>query len=85
VGAPDTILGYPYVINQSMTTPATAVKSILFGDLSKYIVRDVRDVTLLRLDERFAEYHQVAFLAFARSDGDLLDSGTDPIKAHTQG
>jgi HK97 family phage major capsid protein len=85
VGVPDTILGYPYVINQSMTAPATTVKSILFGDLSKYIVRDVRDVTLMRLDERFAEYHQVAFLAFARSDGDLLDAGTDPLKAHTQG
>ena len=85
VGVPDTILGYPYVINQSMTAPATTVKSILFGDLSKYIVRDVRDFTLLRLDERFAEYHQVAFLAFSRHDGDLLDAGTDPVKYHVQG
>lgn len=85
VGAPDTILGYPYVINQSMTAPATAVKSIIFGDLSKYLVRDVRDVTLLRLDEKFADYHQVAFLAFSRHDGDLLDAGTDPVKVHLQG
>jgi HK97 family phage major capsid protein len=85
VGAPDEILGFPYVVNQSMTAPATAVKSILFGDLSKYIIRDVRDFTLLRLDERFAEYHQVAFLAFSRHDGDLLDAGTDPVKYHLQG
>jgi HK97 family phage major capsid protein len=84
VGQPDMIHGYPYVVNQSMTTPATGVKSILFGDFSKYIIRDVRDVTLLRLDERFAELHQVAFLAFARADGDLLDAGTDPIKYGTQ-
>ena len=84
-GAPDTVLGYPYVINQSMTTPATTVKSILFGDLSKYIIRDVRDVSLLRLDERFATFHQVAFLAFSRHDGDLLDAGTDPVKHHVQG
>lgn len=83
-GQPDLIHGYPYVINQSMTTPATGVKSILFGDFSKYIIRDVRDVTLLRLDERFAEQHSVAFLAFARSDGDLLDAGTDPVKYATQ-
>jgi HK97 family phage major capsid protein len=82
---PDSILGYPYVINQSMTAPATSVKSILFGDLSKYLVRDVRDFTLIRLDERFAEYHQVAFLAFSRHDGDLLDAGTDPVKYHVQG
>lgn len=81
-GAPDTILGYPYTINQSMAVAAGsgAAKSILFGQLNKYIVRDVRDVTLLRLDERFAEYHQVAFLAFSRHDGDLLNAGTNPVK-----
>lgn len=83
-GQPDQIHGYPYVINQSMTTPATGVKSILFGDFSKYIIRDVREVTLLRLDERFAEQHSVAFLAFARSDGDLLNAGTAPVKYGTQ-
>lgn len=83
-GQPDMIHGYPYVINQSMTTPATTVKSILFGDFSKYIIRDVRDVTLVRLDERFAEQHSVAFLAFARADGDLLDAGTRPVKYATQ-
>jgi HK97 family phage major capsid protein len=78
-GQPNTILSYPYIVNQSMTTPATAVKSILFGDFSKYIIRDVRDITLLRLDERFAEFHQVAYLAFSRQDGDLLDAGTHPV------
>jgi HK97 family phage major capsid protein len=85
LGAPDTVLGYPYVINQSMAAPATGVSSIVFGDLSKYLIRDVREVTLLRLDEKFADYHQVAFLAFSRHDGDLLDAGTDPVKAHVQG
>ena len=39
-------------------------KSLLFGDFSKYLIRDVKDFTLLRLDERFAEFLQVAFLAF---------------------
>ena len=83
-GQPDLVMGFPYVINQSMTTPATGVKSILFGDLSKYIIRDCRDVVLIRLDERYADYHQVGFLAFARSDGDLLDAGTHPVKYGTQ-
>jgi len=83
-GQPDTILGYPYTINQSMTTPATGVKSILFGDFSKYIIRDVRDVTVVRLDELFAVLGQVAFLALSRHDGDLLDAGTHPIKYGTQ-
>jgi len=80
VGQPDTIAGYPYTINQSMAAPASAAKSILFGDFSKYIIRDVMQIELRRLDERFAEFGQVAFLAFARSDGDLLDAGTNPIK-----
>jgi HK97 family phage major capsid protein len=79
-GAPDTILGYGFVINNDMATMATSGKSVLFGDFSKYIIRDVADVSLLRLDERFAEFHQVAFLAFSRHDGDLLDAGTHPIK-----
>jgi HK97 family phage major capsid protein len=77
---PDTILGYPFVINQSMASPGSTAKKVLFGDFSKYIVRDVRDFTLLRLDERFAELGQVAFLAFSRHDGDLLDAGTHPVK-----
>jgi HK97 family phage major capsid protein len=83
-GQPDSILGFPYVINQSMASPGSSAKKVIFGDLSKYLIRDVRDVTLLRLDERFAEYHQVAFLAFSRHDGDLLDAGTDPVKHMAQ-
>ena len=84
LGAPDTILGFPYVINQSMASPGSSAKKILFGDFSKYIVRDVRDFTLLRLDERFAELQQVAFLAFSRHDGDLLNAGTNPVKYMSQ-
>ena len=81
-GAPDTILGYPYFINQSMAVAAGsgAAKSILFGRLSKYWIRDVADIQLFRLDELYAEYYQVAFVAFSRHDGDLLDAGTHPVK-----
>jgi HK97 family phage major capsid protein len=81
-GEPDTILGDGYIVNQAVAVAAGsgAGKSIAYGDLSKYIIRDVRDITLMRLDERFAEYHQVAFLAFSRHDGDLLDAGTNPVK-----
>jgi HK97 family phage major capsid protein len=80
-GAPGTLLGYPVVVNNDMTTATTnGSKAVLFGALQKYIIRDVVNVTLLRLDERYADYHQVAFLAFARSDGNLLDAGTHPVK-----
>lgn len=83
-GDPDTINGYPYTINQQMAS-GNASKAILFGDLSKYLVRDVLDVQFKRLDERYAEFGQVAFLAFSRHDGDLLDAGTHPVKYLTMG
>jgi len=79
-GAPDTINGYRYVINQDMPAMTAGLKSVLFGDLSKYLVRECTDIVLMRLNERYADYHQVAFLAYMRSDGDLLDAGTHPVK-----
>jgi HK97 family phage major capsid protein len=79
---PDTLFGYPYVINNSMvSTLANGVRSIVFGELQKYIVREVRGITILRSDERFIDSHQSAFLAFARYDADLLNAGTGPVNA----
>jgi HK97 family phage major capsid protein len=77
---PDLILGYQYVVNQSMASQAADAKPLLFGDFSKFVVRDVRGVTLLRLVERYADYHQVGFLAFLRADSRGLNAGTGPIK-----
>lgn len=38
-GSPDTVLGRPYYINDDMDTVAASKKPILFGDMSKFIVR----------------------------------------------
>jgi len=83
-GEPDTIDGDPYTINQQVASGSGA-KAIVYGLLSKYQIRDVRDITLVRLDERYAELGVVAFLAFSRHDGDLLDAGTHPVKYLTMG
>lgn len=77
---PATILGKPFIVNNDVPVMAANAKSVLFGDFSKYWIRDVRGMTLLQLRERFAENLQVAFLAFSRHDGDLIDAGTKPIK-----
>jgi HK97 family phage major capsid protein len=77
---PDTILGYPYVINQHMAPMAASAKSILFGRLDKYVIRDVLGVQIMRLTERYAEFLQVGFLAFLRCDGHLIDAGTHPVR-----
>lgn len=72
-GAPSTFLEKPYSINQAMPIIATGNKPIIFGDHGKYVVRQARDYTLLRLNERFAEALQVGFLAYNRLDGLLSD------------
>lgn len=79
-GAPDVVLGRPYVINQDVASITNSSKSILYGDFSNYHIRDAGGVILLRLEERYAEKLQVGFLAFMRTDGDLIDAGTNPVK-----
>ena len=87
LNAPDTLNGYSYAANNDMdqipvapNSPITTKKVMLFGQVSKYLIRRVKELSVLRLDERFAEYGQVAFLGFARYDGNLLDAGTAPVK-----
>lgn len=80
VKEPDTILSHRYVINQDVAAMAASAKSILFGDFSQYLIRDVTGADLLILRERYADYLQVGFISFSRHDGALIDAGTDPIK-----
>jgi HK97 family phage major capsid protein len=77
--APDTILGYGYTINQSLPSVGASKNTTLFGDMSKFIIRKVRDMSVLRLDERYADFGQVGFIAFSRVDSNLVDAGTHPI------
>ena len=79
-GQPDNLLGYPIIPNNDVAVMAANAKSILFGAMSKYKIRRVRDVVLLRLNERYADALQVGFFAFARYDGQLMDAGTNPVK-----
>ena len=80
-GEPDTILGYPYTINQAFSTYSTASTAVVlaFGDFSKYVIRDVQDVTLIRLNERYADQGAVGFLTLSRHGGGYLNAGTNPI------
>lgn len=78
---PGTLLGMPVIVNQDMPVMAAGAKSILFGNFSNYLIRDVLGLRILRLNERFAENFQVAFLGFQRCDGRLI-SATQPIRAY---
>lgn len=83
-GQPDTFAGYQYVINQSFPQIAASATTIAFGDWSKFLVRKVKDLQVLRLDERFADYGQVAYIAFSRIDSKLIDAGTHPLNVLQQ-
>ncbi len=82
--APDTILGYPYVVNQQFPQIGASKTTVAFGDFSKFLVRVVKGMRVQRLDERFAEKGEVAWLAFSRLDAKLLDAGTHPINVLQQ-
>ena len=80
-GEPSTINGYRYSINQDMQSNSTAgAKWAVFGDFSKYIIRLVKDMRIVRLNERYGELDQVAFVVFIRVDGEYLNAGTNPLK-----
>lgn len=85
VGEPSTILGYRYWIDNSFPTVATTSKSVAFGALANYWIRDVAGMTLVRFGERFMDALQVGFLVWARNDGRLVDAGTNPIKVMKMG
>lgn len=81
---PSRLAGYPYVVNQHMdSTFSSGKQTVIFGDLSKYKIREVGTIRLRRLVERYAEKDQEGFVGFLRCDGNLLDAGTHPVKVLT--
>jgi HK97 family phage major capsid protein len=71
----DYLLGYPVWVNNDMAVPAASAKSMLFGDLSYYKIRDAMDVLLFRFtDSAYAKLGQVGFLAWLRTGGNLVDT-----------
>lgn len=81
VNAPSTLLGKPVVIDPNMPAMTTGNKAILFGDLKTYYIRIVKGPRVLRLEERYADFAQLGFLAFLRADGNLVDGGGGSVKA----
>lgn len=78
-GAPDTLNNRPYSINQDMPVIGASAKSVVFGDFNNYIIRDVLGMQMMVLRERYADYLQVGYISFMRTDGKLVSAG-QPIK-----
>jgi HK97 family phage major capsid protein len=67
----DTILSRPVVISQSHADVAAGtVGAVQLGSLSDaYQLRTAGDISVLRLNERYADTGQVAFLGYHRNSG----------------
>ena len=83
-GNGDLLLGQPVAINNQMAVPAASAKTIAFGDFSKYMIRDVMQVSMLRFtDSAFSSKGQVGFMAFMRAGGNLMDTGAIKTYQHS--
>lgn len=87
-GIPDSIAGQTLIYNQMMqATLATATITMLYGDFSKYKLRRVGTMRLIRLVERFAETLDTGFLGYMAFDGKVSKAASAtvaPIKKLTQ-
>jgi HK97 family phage major capsid protein len=67
-------MNYPVWVNNDMAVPAANAKTLIFGDLSYYKIRDAMDVSMFRFtDSVYTTLGQVGFLAWCRMGGNLAD------------
>jgi HK97 family phage major capsid protein len=76
-GQPGTLFGYPfYRVSGLPSMTATTFftePSVMFGDVnSGYLVADRQQITVQRLDERYADVGLVGFLFRQRVGGDVM-------------
>lgn len=73
-GEPDRIFGYPFDWNADMDTigSSNSAHTVLFGDFSKYVIRDVGGITVVRYNELYMPNHQIGFQAYLRTDGQVI-------------
>lgn len=73
-GEQSTLLGRPVVTDPNVAAPAVSAKSVVFGDLSKYFIRDVRGVRVERSVDFAFQNDLVTWRFLLRTDGDLVDT-----------
>ena len=71
---PDMLLGYSIYENPAMADPATTAKSVIFGNLPSYYVRQVGGLRLDRSDDYAFQNDLITFRATLRVDGNLIQT-----------
>jgi HK97 family phage major capsid protein len=83
-GTPDMLLGYPVAINNDLAVPAANAKSLAFGQLKRYVIRDAMQVQLFRFDDSaYISKGQIGFLAWSRAGGNLMDINSVKLYQHS--
>ncbi len=81
-GKPDSLCGYKYDYNQDLATIGAGNISVVFGDFSNYVVRNVLGFTFVRFNELYMTNYQRAYQAFMRVDGKLLQAAAFSYLIH---
>lgn len=80
--SPDRIFGYPYQWNQDMSGIGATNNSMVFGDFSHYVIRDVGPITAVVFQELYMASLQKGFVSFLRTDGQLLMPAAFAVLQH---
>lgn len=72
-GNADTILGKPVYVNESTANTGTTAKSILFGAMDRYYIREVNGIDVAISDDFAFDYSVRTFRVTLRTDGVLID------------
>lgn len=72
-GNVDSLLGFPVQINDSMANPALSAKSVIFGHIPSYFIREVNGIDVAVSDDFAFDYSVRTFRVTLRTDGDLID------------
>jgi len=80
-GESDTILGKRVLTDPNIPSSGEGAKVAVFGDPSKYLIRQVNSLRVVRSDEYGYDRDVIAFKITWRGSGDLFD--TNSVKALT--
>ena len=83
-GQVDNLLGYPVYINDSVANPGLSAKSVLFGNLPSYFIREVNGIDVAVSDDFAFDYSVRTFRVTLRTDADLVDQ-TGAVKVFVGG
>lgn len=83
-GNPDTLLGFPVLVNDSVAAPALSAKSVLFGHFPSYFIREVNGIQVAVSDDFAFDSSVRTFRVTLRTDADLVDQ-TGAVKAFVGG